>query len=172
MDPQSITAQLFSPATLTKKAPKPVSYDPIAHTEKRFIYQDGRVVAEYPRSPDSYRPHDNSTSMRRNVSNPQLSSRRAAPILSRNWYFGVQASPSYGHSKTRVRDEVFDPILGTRKKFEVSSGYLQSLGTSERVVPHGEVSAIARPGEAVRDSVAGSRKAQVQSVAYVSPYLI
>lgn len=140
---------LYSPAKRTKKAPRPVLYDPISHIEREFRYEQGRVVPS-PQSKGKFYQQNSFSSL------PPI-----RPLgTSFSQQFKTFSTPNHASfAKTKVRDEIFNPITGVKVNVELGRKVIRSLGNQERWV--------APPKE-------GRKVGEVQrmQVAYVSQFLI
>lgn len=142
---------LYGPAKRTKKAPRPVLYDPISHSEREYLYADGKVVPS-PRSPA------NTFLQQASFSSPSLPVLRPRVQANAPWLHSL--SPSSSFPKTQVRSHIFNPITGIPASFQSHARALDSLGNPTRWVA---------PAKHGNNRLPDGRKAQV---AYVSPFLI
>lgn len=149
MEYPEVREELYGRAKRTKKAPRPILYDPISHSQREFRYEAGRVVPS-PRSPA------NSSLQHASFSTLSLPRLRAPPQASTAWLSHSTSS----FPKTKVRTQVFNPITGFKASFEPKQGVLGSLGNPARWVA---------PSKEGKGTLGDGRRAPV---AYISPFLI
>ena len=88
----------------------------------------------------------------------------------------MQSSQTY--AKTRIRNEMFDPITGHRVTFEPVRSQIESLDTRPRIsnplrlkdALQPPVALSPPPEDSAGTSIANSRRRKADSLAYVSPY--
>lgn len=178
----AVSAALFSPATITKKSPKNVRYDPITHD--RIVYDNSSGVMKPVTTSQPfgsvYKPRQGSKSGESSPFQRPGPKNERSPF-SQTAVFSLNSSGSVAnitYAKTRKRTEYSNPITGA-KGYAVIRDFegLESLGRDRRVVANQtkfenswDLRAAYRLNRGEGDKITGAKKAPVSSVAYVNLY--